>query len=91
MIRWIDKDPDAVAVEYELDFGDAIGADDALVSTAWDAPSALLLEDRDPIGNVARIAISGGVAGEVYVVNCAATLDSGQVIPKGVMLKVRQQ
>jgi hypothetical protein len=89
MNRWPDKDPQDDVI-YSLDLADAIDAGDALESATWDAPSSLALTPLDPVGDVARVRIAAGNAGETYVVTCTATTENGFTIQRALMLKVRE-
>lgn len=91
MNRFADKDPTDI-VDYALDLADLIGAGDALDTATWDASDpGITVADLDPVGNTARVRVSGGAAGETYVLTCTATLDSGQQVERNLMIKVRKQ
>lgn len=90
MLRWPDKDPDDAAT-YALDWSAAIPAGDALTACAWSATPAGLTVNGNLAAPVAKATISGGDAGQTYLVRARATLQSGQQLDQTVMLKVRNQ
>ncbi len=91
MNRFADKDPTDI-VDYGLDLSDLIWAGDALDTASWDASDpGITVSDLAPAGNIARVRVSGGTAGETYVLTCTATLDSGQQVERNLMIRVRKQ
>lgn len=91
MQRWPDKDPADIA-DYSIDWAALIVAPDTLASCTWSvSPAGPTLTPGAVVGTVAPLRISGGTAGETYVVTAQATLGGGQKFEQSMCLVVRDQ
>lgn len=71
------KDPDSVE-DYSIDWRKWLG-DESLSSAQWIAPPGIDIVDSSTTGSVATVRLSGGQAGQIYIVTCRATSSSGRV------------
>ncbi|MDP3855334.1 hypothetical protein [Phenylobacterium sp.] len=78
---WIAKDPNAV-LDYQLNW-DAIGDSwlngDTISAATWTVAAGITKDSDDRTTTTTRIWLSGGTAGQTYVVSCRIMTAGGRV------------
>ena len=77
----------ASILDYCVDFDDAVPAGDSLSSAAWsDATGDLTISASVETANESKANISGGSAGQTYIINVAGTTSNGLVLTQSFMI-----
>lgn len=67
--------------DVSLKFRDQMDSAESITAAVWTStPAGLSLTGPSEAGRVAGVTISGGTAGQTYVVMCDVTTDGGQII-----------
>ena len=80
------KDPESIE-DFQIDWTAAIGSD-TIVSSTWEVPSDLAIVAQSHTTTGAVIRLSGGVAGQQYLIKNVVTLTSGIVRAQPLLLPV---
>ena len=84
------KDPDAT-LDYAMDWSRWLAAGDSIASAVWVVPTGLT-EPSSPgqsvTGTRAIVWLSGGTAGETYLIPCQVVTTQGRVEERTLPLKV---
>lgn len=86
MIYSAPKDAEATE-DFEIDWTAVVGAD-TIASSTWEVPTGLTLVQSSNTTTTATARLSGGTAGESYVVKNKVTLASGQIKPQSLLLPI---
>lgn len=88
------KDPGA-ALDYGVDWADALAADTTLVSAGWAIEPAeaggLVAAGARIEGAQALVRLSGGRAGQVYRATCRAALSDGSADERTLVIRVEER
>lgn len=72
------KDPDAI-LDYEIDWSRWLASGDQLSSSEWSSSSeALTIDSSDYSTKASKCWLSGGIAGESYLVRCRVVTTQGR-------------
>lgn len=100
---WIEKDPAAV-LNYGLCFDEYLQEGDTIATASWTvavgltkvsdavnvAPMTVRGKER-AAGTVALVRLSGGTAGQSYLVTCRITTDLGDVDDRSFTVRVKEK
>lgn len=93
MIRkeWL-HDPDA-KLDYTVDWSDWLAAGDEIATSSWIIPAGLTQASPSPShdGSKATVWISGGTAGQVYIVTNRITTTGGRTEDRSFALRGQQK
>lgn len=94
---WISKDPSAQLI-YSMDWatdwlptGDSLQSVSYTVSTTANDPTPLTIEDSGIQGGVTFVELSGGTAGEIYVVSCTITTTDSNTDTRRFKVRVEER
>lgn len=92
MIRFPDKDPDAV-LDYKSDWTDwlALNGNDTLLSATWTVPPDLVLESSGVTDTTAIAFIGGGEVGERYEFTVHITTAGGREDDRSYSFRVKER
>ena len=80
------KDPESVE-DFQINWTVVLGTD-TIVSSVWEIPAPLTLVAQSNTTALATVRLSGGVAGQNYLLKNVVTCASGRVLPQALILPV---
>lgn len=93
-LREFVKDPDAV-LDYAIDFSAWLVAGDSISTATWAidvAPDAdLAIDSSSIVGGVPTVWLSGGTAGETYVVRCRIVTSDSRTDDRSIVVQMRDR
>lgn len=89
-LKWEDpKDPTDNSW-WEYDTAPVIGVPNTLADAQWTGVTGVEVENSAIVGNVARVRISGGTAGQSYTFTLDITSSTGETFQRSAVLKVKE-
>lgn len=87
---WIAKDPSAT-LDYVLDWSTWLIPGETISAAVWTIPAGITKtsEVTVPTGTIAWL--SGGIAGQTYMITCRITTTAGRVDERSFRVKVKQR
>lgn len=92
-LRWPPKDPSDKA-DFTLNWSEELkvmGDNDTILQTVWTVPQGLVLESQNQANGETSVWLSGGTAGQDYMIACRVTTSAGRIFERSVWLKVQNK
>jgi hypothetical protein len=83
------KDPGATR-DYQIDWTQDLASGDTIATATWTVDAGVTKVSESNSTTVATVRVSGGTAGTRYTLKCTATMASGQIDVRRLILVVQE-
>lgn len=87
---WIEKDPDAI-LDYPMDWSSWLETGETLVTSSWLVDNGLTKDSENNTTTASVVWLSGGVAGQTYLVTNRITTSLGRQEDRSFRIKVQNR
>jgi len=84
------KDPDSV-LDYAIDWGGWLSDDDSITDSDWTATEGITIDSDSFTDTVSKVWLSGGTAGESYIVTNHITTAAGRQDDRSIKIKCKER